>query len=269
MLESIRIAPTTMLKDLSFDPLGGSQDEATKEEDEKILQELFGSQLKLDNAVPGTTIDTELADSPEQVQGIGAQESDTWFVSLWSALEDLFDYGCIMAFKESRDVVDEPPSVPDADDVHWSGDEDDDLADDPYMAGNSMAGIQAVKNILLSGVKCAENAVFAKRKLSTSEMNKYMACKSRLISSACLDRSHHFSLTSTQWNILGAIIVNSIITRVDLEDVVSAGKVAWRQHAHSVIHSLMAKAAHGDSNSKCPLDESELDILLNFFQVDA
>lgn len=269
MLESIRVAPSTMLKDLSFDPLGGKQDENEKAEDERILQELFGSKLTLDSAAPGAI---DVSDADATTEDPDAKEADSWFVSLWSAMEDLFDYECIMSFNDTRNVVDEPPSVPDADDVHWSGDEDDidDAADDPYMAGNSMAGVKAVRNMVQSGIKCAENAIFSKRKLCTSEMNKYMACKSRLIATASLNRSHHFSLTSTQWNMLGAIIVCSVIARADLEDVVNVGRRTWHHHTHSVMHSLMAKAVQsGDSSSKHPLDESELDILLNFFQVDA
>lgn len=261
MIESIRVAPATILRDMTFDPLASQNGEDSKEKDEKILKELFGSS------------NTPCAE--EDMEHIG-QYSDTWFVSLWSALEDLFDYDCIMNFNDHHGAIAPFDAKVDNDNAPWGGDEDEEVAQDqPYMAGNTLVGIQAVKQILVGGIKCAENVIFIKHKLSTKEMIKYIDCKNRLIKGASLERSHHFSLCSTQWNILGAIIVSSILEKnelsLDIADSMFSRKGSWRQHIESVVNSFMSDCAVDKKEGgvrKFPLDKSELDILLNFFQVE-
>lgn len=261
MMENIRVAPSTMLKELSFNPMANPLEKDIREQDEKILSELFGS----------ATLDNSDSASDLNSWAVIADDSETWFVTLWSALEDLFDYECIVAFGDNIGAVASLPmdTGPNADEEDWSGEEENDEAadDQPYLAGNVISGLQAVKRMLLRGVQSAESSLFAKRKLSTTEMNKYVECKSRLIAKASLDRSHHYSLSSTQWNVLGLILVYSILTRADII-AESTSQTPWRQLVNVVMLTLMTNCNTGTAkDAHNPLDDNELNILLNFFHI--
>lgn len=247
MLENIRVAPSTMLRDMSINPWAVSEVSGGADNDMQAEQVSAG----VDDEAPDTSGDAE----------------ETWFVTLWSALEDLFDYGAIMTFNDQLDSIQVIPADDDDEEaVHWSGDEEEDVGDLNYMSGNAMSGIQAVKQRLLGGIKSAEKSIFAKHRLDTTDMNKYIECKSKLTTRASFERAHHFSLSSTQWNVLGAVLVKSVLDRAEL----STSSDPWNKEVNDAIHSMMANvatAAGSRGEPKYPLDDSELKIICNFFHI--
>jgi hypothetical protein len=359
MLNDIKIAPSTTLKNLSFNPferqpsVPGSTGFETRSgivglnsnevdegeervmtaEDARIWAELFDKTpsdtaavpMRLDEgAAQGRSTGHVPAGSSDSVD-VGAADGEIetesgWFVTLWSALEDLFDYDSIMSFNERTGALTPSRTQGDKDgssDGAWGGEdsgeedeggnEDDDevgsrhgngvtrgaLGGDSYISTSALANSRAIRQMLYTGIACAEDIVFALfRRFSDNERDKYNRIKNRLISRASIGRSGGVaSLTSTQWSFIGLILVDNIARRVySRETVCSRFGEEWSRAVHSAADRILLgprgslgtgigasdsgvfptssriSSRAGAGVSRGCLDDSEIDILRNFFE---
>jgi uncharacterized membrane protein YgcG len=150
--------------------------------------------------------------------------------------------------------------------------------------------------MLHTGIACAEDVVFAMfRRFSDNERDKYNRIKNKLISRASIGRSGGVaSLTSTQWNFIGLILVDSIARRIYSKEA-SPSKFGddWSRAVDSAADRILLASrgggagmsavvvgtsssssssrggsrggGRGRSNRSC-LDSAEIDILRNFFE---
>ena len=265
MLNNIKISPMTTIKNLSFDPLRYEQNTLSSEDDKKIWDELFGH--KATSVSDDTKKDGETSDDENPNANDSATPS--LFITLWSALEDIFDYDSVMAFNNRSDAISDEKA-----DKEPHGNSDDDNGDGEdgetgsFMAANAMTGIAAVRQMLFGGIRYAEEMLLNETytNLNAVQADSYFRRKNSLMSTANLRRAHHFSLTSSQWTALGVILVDNVLRSLNL--VIDFNKCSdkadeWSDKLVPAFNRIIQK----NSVELKGVDLAEFNVLRNYFRL--
>lgn len=195
------------------------QDSEDFTEDEKIWKEIFGSDAKIP-----TDADDDIVDIKAEMNSVLAQN---FFIFMWTTLEDLFSGDVIswMCGVDINPMIKEEESSKRFAEFATNDDISGTAGDRKFLNTNSQSVAHSLAILLERAVQQAEKCV-ALGSLFTTEMKrdnlcpifsaedglKYHRAKQTLLSSANIRRCNpHFN--STQWSILGLLLVDALIMK--------------------------------------------------------
>lgn len=202
--KGIRVASSTLMKEMSFNPFEGRKDHKLTDYDKEVLKEIYGSNYKEE----GDKVILDSSNEDEAMRMLAqapTTQQPSLFMTIWLTLDDLFEDGKV--FKERGEQISSSS-------VNHNESKTGEMKSDTERRGTLDTATQHAKNLchdfLLRGLSAAEAAVSLNTFLGREELQLYASEKQRLLASKATLITCP-ALTTSQWSFLGLILVDALI----------------------------------------------------------
>jgi hypothetical protein len=231
-LKHLRVAPSNSIRSLSYDPFAHWQQQESEE---------------------GVMSDEEEDEEDLEFVQEGDDQTSSLFLSVWSALDDLFSYTLITL---AEDVA---PGALGVNSLHDAAPMDSHIR--APIAAESQQVQHAIVTLLDRGIKNAEKALGVMRLLQThTTQSVYSATKNRILSGVSGRLNKCPPLRSSGWTLIGLLLVDAVLLRKGLL-LESVSNEVWTARVESAAAGLLG----GGHIAGSMLRMDDMKILRSFF----